>query len=266
MSERPILFLPALLPAILDGRKTQTRRIIKPQPILVGNTWTWPEDGRNSKASWADFIRDPSRGMERFCPYGHAGDRLWIKEPWQYYDWDEDGRPKIRYRLDDATAWCDPPDEWTDRIGDIWVELSEPVNYNIDRRACDRRWRSPMFMPRWACRTTLEIVNVRVERVQDISEDDARAEGVDPLFTEAEMARHPDLAITARESWTNYLWHGRWGKYGMGNAKSDAWPYQFSGYKDPRLSYSSLWEAINGPGSWDANPWVWAITFRRVTR
>ena len=243
--DRPILFRPELVKAILDGRKTQTRRIMKPQPqhyaggvhpnhtaihlapyidAYCGERKT-PENPKGMSTNWWWWTEDDRQGPSiGRCPYGAPGDRLWVKEAWQYYDWDDDGRPKIRYRLDGETLWRDPPDEWSDRVGDIWIELSDPTNYDIDNAARDRRWRSPMFMPRWASRVTLEITNIRIERVQDISEDDAEAEGVTPILVPPDGGSAPHVEGFAR-----------------------------------------VWDSINGAGSWDTNPWVWAITFRRQT-
>lgn len=111
-------------------------------------------------------------------------------------------------------------------------------------------------MPRWASRITLEITSIRVERLQDIGEADAIAEGI-----EREFAHNRDIG------WKNYLWHGHFGKNGTGDRRSDNWEHQYSTYADGKAvgSYSSLWEFINGYGSWAENPWVWVIEFTRVT-
>ncbi len=113
-------------------------------------------------------------------------------------------------------------------------------------------------MPRWASRITLEITDVRVERLQKITEEDAKAEGI-----EREVVRGQDLG------WKNYLWHGHFGSYGMGNKQTDNWPHQFSTYKDSAVGcFSSLWELINAKRGygWNVNPWVWVISFRRINQ
>jgi hypothetical protein len=121
-----------------------------------------------------------------------------------------------------------------------------------------------MFMPRWAARTYLEAtVDARLEWLQDISEEDAKKEGVSLLFSDEEIRKRPELGVGDR-SYKNYLWHGDYGQFGMGNKKSWTWKYQFSGYKDARGSFSSLWEMINGPGSWESNPEVVILAFKRV--
>jgi hypothetical protein len=158
--------------AILEGRKTQTRRVVKPQAWsyandLQGLPWIYAKSGPN------DF-GDPTPIR---CPYGQPGDRLWVREMWQYADWTEDGEPWLRYRADGATllpGWA--PDDWLDRLESVWATLSDPENIRIDGKAADRKWRASILMPRWASRIELEVTGVRVERVQGISEADAQAE------------------------------------------------------------------------------------------
>ncbi len=150
MKERPIIFSAESVRAILVGRKTQTRRMMKPQPRqLPSGVWTWKEtkwcEGRALISDRAPIDR---------CPYGVRGDRLWVRETFSYREY---GCSRIE-RLQNFHYWAD--DEV--KFG-IW---SRPV--------------SPIFMPRWASRITLEITGIRVERVQEISEEDARAEGVKP--------------------------------------------------------------------------------------
>lgn len=238
MKERPILFSAPMIRPILAGTKTQTRRLINP----VGNDdgfvlrdygdGFWPyrsEDGESG------FYRDrDGYDMEERikCPHGQRGDRLWIREAWQYYDWTDDGEPLIRYAADNATAWPETStEEWGEKLQDVWAALSMNENYAIDMAARDRRWRPSIHMPRWASRITLEVTGVKVERLQDISEADAMAEGI----VSAGDGNGFQLADT-----THY----------MGAARD---------------SYASLWQSINGPGSWDANPWVWCVSFLRVS-
>lgn len=153
-------------------------------------------------------IAMPKRSIEPMtdeCPYGQPGDRLWVRETWQSAPL----RGVFAYRADP-----------------MWSGVPAPTP--------DGRWRPSIHMPRCASRITLEITGVRVERLRDINEDDAIAEGIQPA------------ALT-----------GHWRLYGRGaNGDMD---------RSPRVSYRSLWESINGQGSWDANPWVWVIEFRRVT-
>lgn len=173
--------------AILEGRKTQMRRIIKPQPEgplicrILDGTWGYEWNGDD----WR-------------CPYGKPGDRRWVREA-------------HAIGADSNT----PP----------WYRLDHPEARSSGPRV-DVKWRPSIHMPRWASRITLEITRVRVERLQSISEGDAIAEGC-PLI-------NPDPFIP-----------------GHGGSSASGW-------------YSQLWESIHGAGSWDLNPWVWAIDFRKV--
>lgn len=149
MKERPILFSAPMVRAILDGTKTQTRRVVKPQPYE--NNHGYPRWDLRKKgalhglqaASWATM----TGGMTFYCPYGEVGDRLWVRETFSYYG---NGEEKgIDYRAD---------------------KLCNDLN---------RGWKPSIFMPRKASRITLEITNILVERLQEISRNDALAEGVD---------------------------------------------------------------------------------------
>lgn len=216
IKSRPIPFSAPMVRALLEGRKTQTRRIVKPQPDYV-------RDG----AAYVQKYKDA--GVSVPCPYGKPGDRLWVKETWQYHDWTEDGYPWIRYHADGSDKFCENiPDEWDERLQNIFAELSDPANYDIEKRASDRRWRPSIHMPRWASRITLEITDVRVERVQEISEEDAKAEGV--------IERNK-----------------------MFRAHADA-----PDFLSARQAFSHLFYDINERAPRGSNPWVWVITFKRT--
>jgi len=201
MKERPILFSGAMVRALLAGTKTQTRRIVKPEPHHVDGGVPFGDP-----PAWA--VRDgAARGSAvMVCPYGKRGDRLWVREAWR------------------TVAGADgiPPRD-LDAAYRLWFEAEAPHQPGFGKL------RPGMFMPRWASRITLEVTGVRVERLQAISEADALAEGIVRLHD---------------------------GGYGL-----PAGEHYHS--TDPRQSYFSLWEAINGPGSVAANPWVWRVEFKR---
>lgn len=221
-NEKPIIFKTEMVRAILDGRKTQTRRIIKiDSPTLEFDAVNPP---------WPTCEFSDGSGFNKVpCKYGQPGDRLWVRESFQY-----DKYPTGPLMSDERTVCV--------------YRADVPYEMNCDK------WKPSIHMPRWASRITLEITNVRVERLQDISEEDAQAEVIS-----RQIAHGQELG------WRNYLWHGDHGQYGLGNKKSDAWPWQYSTYKDAKGCFSSLWELINGPGAWDKNPWVWVIEFKKVT-
>ncbi len=192
MRERPILFSAPMVRAILNGTKTQTRRVVKiKSPKSV---------------SLHDYSVDGVRVGP--CPYGQPGDRLWVRETWAHGTHamaaERDGDGPFVYAA-------------TDRE---------------DRRLGDR-WRPSIHMPRAASRITLEITGVRVERLQDISDNDALAEGV----AQAVRERLPKIQ--------------QCGEYDVIDA-------------DPVDEYRELWESINGPASWESNPWVWVVSFQPI--
>jgi hypothetical protein len=224
MNTKPILFSGAMVRAILDGTKTQTRRIIK-NPINALHTGGHPV---KLLADWAlsglvEF--DPSSGVVAFdvqcavddtriartaCPYGIPGDRLWVRETWG-----ESGLNRYEYRAFPADG--------------------------SDFR-CVSRWRPSIHMPRVVSRITLEIVSVRVERLQDISEADAMVEGIKSWGESWDTKKCAEMML-----------RGGSGEFG-----------DFVEQGVARSLYRALWESINGPGSWDANPWVWVIEFKKV--
>lgn len=190
--ERPILFSSAMVQALLAGRKTQTRRIVKPQPTTYGKCSQWKKHIATAPESWTDqkqltvFLQDK-------CPYGHVGDILWVRESWR---WDDGylGSPKEASR--------------------IW----------------------------------LEVVDIRVERVQDISEEDAIAEGVEPNCSNPSECPSTKCSKDGCQSKGEYFHYMR---------DFDDFP-AFSA----KESFFSLWEKINGEEGLEANPWVWIVKFR----
>lgn len=211
--ECPILFSAPMVRAILDGTKTQTRRVLKPQPKLIpprswagcaGKHW-WACDAVRSMVEIEDELQGTDKSMA-WClnPYGKPGDRLWVRETWAEHP-DFPGARRAVYRADAGSE------------------------YDVER------WRPSIHMPRWACRILLEVTGVRVERLQAISETDARAEGIVPH--------------EVRQMWL----------YGA-DAVERASIYRRAAV-DP---FRELWESIRGAGSWDANPWVWVVEFKRV--
>jgi hypothetical protein len=196
--ERPILFSAPMVRAILEGRKTQTRRIVK-KFVPYGET------------------------ILSVCPYGELGDRLWVREAWAAHGGWDDMKPSLIDFFPDTNIWYRADGE---RDGSAGIP-------NVRRG----RWRSSMFMPRRASRILLEISDVRVQRLQEISAEGALAEGV----ASTEFWRPKDVEGKPFEDkwWDDCEF---WSRY-------------------PQLAFRGLWESINGVGSWDANPWVWAISF-----
>jgi hypothetical protein len=162
IKEKPILFSGEMVRAILRGAKTQTRRVMKPQPKLDSDTLVW---GRRVD-TWVGWARGTNRAGTPHpawledCPYGSIGDQLWVRETWTPI-------PNMK----PSGYFTDP--KWINRIA--WYEADN------DKPTWGGKWRPSIHMPRSACRLVLEITEVRVERLQSISEEDAAAEGVDAM-------------------------------------------------------------------------------------
>jgi hypothetical protein len=207
-AERPILFSAPMVRAILEDRKTETRRLVPAKAtvgrMMSGNQRLWP------------FVYDrKGKSVPMACRYGEPGDRLWVKETFYCDDYrypkiPEADRADVLERMMYYAA-----------DGDVATQIAE----------CEGtpKLTPSIFMPRWASRITLEVVAVRVERLQAIREDGIRREG---------------LAPDERGLW--------------------AWPGYPSGSNNPVYAYQLLWEMINGPRSWNNNPWVWVVTFKRL--
>lgn len=233
MADRPILMSAPMVRAILDGRKTQTRRALSRGWSVLGSSWKsrkhddiWSalrldeatSAGHKLRVPWCHPDDEPTPTDEcaiyALYPPWNIGDRAWVRETWaptvnveSQSDWP--GRPHI-VNDDQSVTIYRADGEWEWRDGDGFMGGPE---------SC---WRPSIHMPRAYSRLTLLIEDVRVQRLQDISEEDAVAEG-----------------------WPN----------APGAALRDAYPIGWFG---------NLWDDIHGPGAWDADPWIYALTFRPV--
>lgn len=205
MKERPIIMSGPNIRPILDGIKTQTRRVVKAQPPTGWDRHCWYD---YPIYGWTSRPRPSDQWHTLKSFYGKEGDRLWVKEAWR--------------TLPDADSI--PPRDL--------MNVEPYTHYEADGSSSVGmgKLRPSIFMPRWASRILLEITEIRVERLQDISEEDAREEGI--LLSERSI--YPE----------------------------SNWPEFPTSYKD---GYEHLWESIHGSGSWDVNPYVWCISFKRVT-
>lgn len=220
--ERPILFSAPMVRAILAGTKTQTRRVVKPQPelaqLLTASGWS----------AWHNEKWQPLKNS-----FGRPGNRLYVRETW-----------RVGARWDDSKPSDIPPNSCTVlyRAGGFTTNGDNGERIHGERihggECSNPEWagktRTAIHMPRWASRIDLEVTGVRVERLQDISEADARAEGC-PCYV---CGRAMD---------------------GCGEGDCHCFHRQASA-----SDYRTLWESINGAGSWEANPWVWVVEFARV--
>ncbi len=248
MRELPIIFSAPMVRAILEGRKTVTRRVVKPQPTLPTDRWV--SDSGGSGKWMAEGPSPPTGGTRqtmpwKLCPYGQPGDRLWVRETWQYFGFSDEGEPCICYLADHGREWPHVPQSEVDKVDCIWADLSDPGNFSISGRACDNRWRPSIHMPRWASRITLEVTSVRVERLKDITPAQILAEGVQiPSTTEGQAL----IDISTKHGPAHFLPK-------LSGATTDALL---------RAHWAALWVSISGIDSWNANPWVWVVEFQRI--
>lgn len=234
MKERPILFSGAMVHAILDGRKTQTRRVVKlPHNNPLG-AWEPTTVGGGSVKYVGDIpapemtaIWHTRTGECYVCPHGDIGDRLWVRETHKVRrvgtETFEGARPTRRYA---GLAYQADG-------GRAEVDIDLNTYQALDAKE-SRGWTPSIHMPRWASRITLEITGIRVERLQDISEADCIAEGIECYRGSPRWVRYLDT-VTGEAS-----------------------------HNTARDAYFALWERLNGRGSVDANPWLWVIEFLRV--
>jgi hypothetical protein len=201
MKESPIIFSTPMVQAILKGRKTQTRRIIKPQPCEVVKEDFGPV-----------AIVGSHKGLKegQTCPYGYSGDLLWVRET---------------FCIDSRGAHGDNPG--------YYYKADMPI-YEDGYEIWPDSWKPSIFMPKDYARIWLQITDVKVERLKDISVDDSISEGIE-IDSETPIG-------TLYKDYFQKKW-------------KDV-------YANPQNSFKSLWRDINGKDSWDANPWVWAITFK----
>jgi len=208
MKERGMIFNGEMVRAILDGRKTQTRRPIQWKQTRFteigeredGSKWPWSEDAEHACDFWHP------------CPFGAVGDRIWVRETWQaIHDYcDENGH------VDERRCARSIPRH----RGNYWHPVYQEAWGNESREDREFPWRPSIHMPRWASRILLEITDVRVERLKSISDGDAIREGC----STADMK--------------------------SGDCVADV--------------FARLWASIYGDESWNSNPWVWVIEFKRV--
>lgn len=242
MKSRPILFSAPMVRALLDGSKTQTRRICKNKiysngfhfdghEILCHNDYLPPSATlMDVKRGGIQYTTSCHEGWEFESPYGQPGDRLWVRETWAIASKATD-LVKVYYAASEKQSHTE-------------FHKYFPVELANNMLPTWPKYRPSIHMPRWASRVTLEITGVRVERLQDISRNDAVAEGVDwKTCPTHQTMQSLNAQLAAR-------------KFGMSA--------HYEAEIDYIAGYHKLWESINGAGSWDANPWVWVIEFKVI--
>lgn len=216
--DRPILFSGPMVKAILSGLKTQTRRIVKPAPEAPFQPLVSFNHGR-MEVAFGPANRDPSGvGPRWWRPPAQRGDTLWVRETWgmNHYQFERGAIPAER------------PADLTDQYMAYRATEDDAEILN------ELLWRPSIHMPRWASRLCLEVTDVRVERLQDITANDAEAEGV----REAALGE--------------MVWSGM---FGLDRKRCPA-----------KTAFAVLWDEISGQGAWSANPWIWVLDFQHRTK
>lgn len=205
MKEHPIIFSGEMVKAILECRKTQTRRVIKPQPTMPKSDCKVYVDRYNKSDRWAFWLPNNRMTEPRtwHCPNGQISDRLWVRETFSNHP-----------------------------IDGYYYKATDPLTDSIEYGCC---WKPSIHMPRAASRIALEIINIRVERVQEITDTDAKAEGIE-IWMEAQGEK----------------------TFNLRNQRLSL----------KQLAFSYLWDSINAKRGfgWDKNPWIWVIEFKKIER
>lgn len=231
MKERGMIFNSEMVRAILAGRKTQTRRVI----ANIGNDNCLPLQKRTKTKDgiYTHVMDSPIYGL---CPFGKTGDRIWVRETWS--DVNLEGIPAVAYRADGDVCSLMEDKSLLDDDGAFNYDDARVTKYHFSAWYSDLidgvegNWRPSIHMPRWASRILLEITDVRVERLNAISEEDARAEGI--IDGGCLNCGEPEPC-------------------GCANPEPDATD-----------AFAYLWQSIYGQENWNANPWVWVIEFKRI--
>ncbi len=249
VKERPILFKPAMIHAIQARRKFQTRRLLDPQPQRRDDG-RWVKIRGTGESSLELEIVNKREGTRevRFgtleesiqslwkCPYGKPGDRLWVRETWGIFD-TLNVTTRQKLPLFEYVKYDESHSEYIDPRYDVMYAADCPEN--------SIHWRPSIHMPRWVSRFLLDVTAVRAERLQDITAEDAIAEGLHKVTKDGKLFKY---GIPDRD--------GLPGNYDVG------WPWT-KWEVDPRAAYRTLWEDINGKGSWERNPMVWVVGFNQ---
>ena len=219
MADLPILFSAPMVRALLDNRKTQTRRVLKLDGMLDPLPDVW--EAKEIDGVWWFASDNPDCGGRVKAPVRfRKGDRLWVREAWRCNGWASDVAT-IFYRASEGDGYTAMCEQW-------------PAADHKPMRV-ETKWSPSLHLPRWVSRLTLNVTDVRVQRLQECSEADAIAEGIE------------GLAVIGGNAWRDYS-----GGDGF-NVRDPGFP--------GRRSYASLWDSINGASAWAANPWIVALTF-----
>lgn len=258
LNERPISFFNPMIKAVIKGIKSQTRMHLKVQP-----EWVEAEENSLSVSGW--YYRDPFGKFElkgfqdeesfkqafltyETCPYGQVGDHLWIREEWKAGVWREDGYVAVDYKASPElvkTPWIEAGEDfeeywidWSIQLEKSGLEPDEKGHYHWEPGKNPLEWNRANSMPRWASRILLEITNIRLERLHNISQEDALAEGI-------------DQSLLWEKQENGCLWPPK------GKTLTNSHPTAVH-------AFAYLWASILGQEAWSSNPWVWVLDFKVI--
>ena len=224
MNDKPILFQGSMVRAILAGRKKQTRRLIKPQPTLIDGEFKYYKN-KNHQLTYSPYVSGHlDKFMRHYSPYGTKGDFLWVRENFTF-NW---------HPYHDK---CKIPKSWPDDLPEqgLIYQATETDSEILNEAS----FKPSIHMPRWASRLTLQVTKVRLQRLQDITEEDAMAEGI-IQFADKGYAQAGAVYIDQNRISSVDIEY-------VGDTAKEA--------------FQLLWQSINGAKSWEANPWVWPVDF-----
>lgn len=250
MAEKPILFSTPMVRAILDGRKTMTRRVVADK--FDPANWDWDIQDKGFGPFIEDKYGDPIE-VKTLCPYGVPGDRLYVRETWRIGAWAENpGRISVDYKADGyiRREWLDVEDP--ERFERYWIQSTHDAEkaglkfdldgqYHWEPGKAPTRWRPSIFMPKEAARIWLTVTDVRVERLQEITPEEAIAEGCTGVKCDC-LHKETGGGMVACTDCMNTGW-----------------------LEPPQLEFMFLWESLNAKRGygWDSDPWVWVVSFKR---
>jgi len=264
LKERPVVLTTEEVNAVLAGHKTQHRMPFDFEFIKDINVPIVQKVADETDCTLSELVTGAYNDSvyDFVCPLGKVGDRLWVQEEHRPINWSFDyGEVTIEYRdcttktphyLTDEEFDKNPNDDYPFAVVDELLDRNIPMQVGRDRFDFSNpenlpHWRSAEEMPRFACRLLLEITDIRIERVQDISEDDALSMGLSRLTKDG----------------------GRTYKYGLpdkdGLPGNDDYGWHWSEWDaDHKVAFARYWESMQGKGAWDRNDWVWVIEFKKV--
>lgn len=242
----PILMSTMMVQALIALRKTMTRRTKGLEEVNENpDKWRFIGFEEDFKGNMCATFENVSFSAEKYrlpCPYGQRGDVLWVRETWGFHSGPGiyGGNYTAPSKRPGREGWKESVTHKAGQEYNAWGMYGEP------------KWKPNIHMPKTACRIFLQVESIRVERLNDIDPYDALEEGIEYWNVDREALKGGELVADFK----NYMW----------TDDEQYEDYFFPTYADCILSFKSLWQSINGPESWDANLWVWVVSFKQINK